>query len=94
MQKKEKQAVWLYPETKELMMNHLQAADARSQSEFIEKAIRFYSGYMIYITEILHRVSIALRANRNMRNTVLNCSRCVILWRKGYRSMTKKCSTK
>lgn len=46
MQKKEKQAVWLYPETKELMMNHLQAADARSQSEFIEKAIRFYSGYL------------------------------------------------
>lgn len=46
MQKKEKQAVWLYPETKDLMMDHLQAADARSQSEFIEKSIKFYSGYL------------------------------------------------
>ena len=46
MEKKEKQAVWLYPETKELMISHLKAANARSQSEFIEDAIRFYVGYL------------------------------------------------
>ena len=46
MEKKEKQAVWLYPKTKELMVDHLKAANARSQSEFIEDAIKFYSGYL------------------------------------------------
>ena len=46
MDKKEKQAVWLYPKTKELMVDHLKAANARSQSEFIEDAIKFYSGYL------------------------------------------------
>ncbi|MBR1384320.1 MAG: hypothetical protein IJ555_11020 [Ruminococcus sp.] len=46
MANKEKQAVWLYPETKELMVSHLSAANAKSQSEFIEKAIRFYAGYL------------------------------------------------
>lgn len=46
MQNKEKQAVWLYPETKELMITHMAAANAKSQSDFIEKAIRFYAGYL------------------------------------------------
>lgn len=46
MEKKKKQAVWLYPETKELMISHLKAANARSQSEFIEDAIKFYAGYL------------------------------------------------
>ena len=46
MEKKEKQAVWLYPKTKELMVDHLKEANATSQSDFIEKAIRFYSGYL------------------------------------------------
>lgn len=46
MANKEKQAVWLYPETKELLTTHLTAASAKSQSEFIEKAIRFYAGYL------------------------------------------------
>ena len=46
MEKKEKQAVWLYPRIKELMVDHLKAANAASQSDFIEKAIRFYSGYL------------------------------------------------
>lgn len=45
-QKKEKQAVWLYPEVKELLTTHMAAANAMSQSDFIEKAIRFYAGYL------------------------------------------------
>ena len=43
MEKKEKQAVWLYPRTKELIIKHMDEANARSQSEFIENAIKFYS---------------------------------------------------
>ena len=46
MEKKEKQAVWLYPKTKELIIKHMDEANARSQSEFIEDAIKFYSGYL------------------------------------------------
>ena len=46
MEKKEKQAVWLYPRTKELIIKHMDEANARSQSEFIENAIKFYSGYL------------------------------------------------
>ena len=46
MANKEKQAVWLYPETKELVTTHMAAANARSQSDFIEKAIKFYAGYL------------------------------------------------
>ena len=46
MAKKEKQAVWLYPEVKELLTTHMAAANAKSQSDFIEKAIRFYAGYL------------------------------------------------
>lgn len=46
MEKKEKQAEWLYPSTKELMVDHLKAANATSQSDFIEDAIKFYSGYL------------------------------------------------
>lgn len=46
MAKKEKRAVWLYPEVKELLTTHMAAANAMSQSDFIEKAIRFYAGYL------------------------------------------------
>ncbi len=46
MEKKEKQAIWLYPETRELMTSHMTVANARSQSDFIEKAIKFYAGYL------------------------------------------------
>ena len=46
MSKKEKQAVWLYPETKELMKKHLANAGVSSESQFIEKAIQFYCGYL------------------------------------------------
>ena len=44
--KKEKTAVWLYPETKELIQKHLKDANAKSMSEFIEKAIKFYAGHL------------------------------------------------
>ncbi len=44
--KKEKTAVWLYPQTKELIHKHLEKANSKSMSEYIEQAVQFYSGYL------------------------------------------------
>ena len=41
-----KSAIWLMPETKELIGRMYAADNCRSQSEFIEKAIQFYAGYL------------------------------------------------
>ena len=41
-----KSAIWLMPETKELVGHMYVADNCRSQSEFIEKAIQFYAGYL------------------------------------------------
>ena len=38
--------LWFYPETRELVRNSYQNDGCRSQSEFIEKAIRFYVGHI------------------------------------------------
>lgn len=38
--------LWFYPETRELVRMMYQEDGCRSQSEFIEKAIRFYAGYL------------------------------------------------
>ena len=46
MAKKEKQTVWLYPETKELISRHLDAAAVQNDSQFIEKAVNFYAGHL------------------------------------------------
>ena len=43
---KRKFALWLHPETLELVDDAFQGDDCRSKSEFIEKAIRFYVGYL------------------------------------------------
>ena len=43
---KKKSAIWLMPETKELVGRMYAADNCRSQSEFIEKAIQFYIGYL------------------------------------------------
>ena len=43
---KSKFALWLTPEAKTLVETHYETANCRSQSEFIEKAIRFYTGYL------------------------------------------------
>ncbi len=46
MSKKERQAVWLYPKTRQLIKEHYQNDNCRSESEFIEKAVKFYTGYL------------------------------------------------
>lgn len=43
---KNRTAVWLYPETIVQMDSMLEADNAKSRSEFIEKALQFYMGYL------------------------------------------------
>ena len=46
MSKKERNAVWLYPETKELIEAHMKQDNCKSASEYIENAVKFYTGYL------------------------------------------------
>ena len=43
---KEKLAVWMYPEIKAKVKEMYRQDDCRSMSEFVEKSIRFYVGYL------------------------------------------------
>jgi len=43
---KTKFALWVYPQTLKDVGTHYQHDNCKSQSEFIEKAIRFYIGYL------------------------------------------------
>ena len=43
---KKKYAIWLTYETKELVERMYATDNCKSQSEFIEKAIQFYAGYL------------------------------------------------
>lgn len=43
---KTKFQLWLRPDALELVKNYYRKADCRSQSEYIEKAIRYYSGFV------------------------------------------------
>lgn len=43
---KVKFALWIYPKTLKTVENHYRNDNCRSQSEFIEKAVKFYVGYL------------------------------------------------
>ncbi len=43
---KQKFALWLTPETKQKIEGHYRGDNCKSQSEFIEKAVKFYCGYL------------------------------------------------
>lgn len=43
---KTKFALWVYPQTLKDVENHYRFDNCRSQSEFIERAIKFYIGYL------------------------------------------------
>lgn len=43
---KKKFPLWIYPETLESVENLYREDDCRSKSEFIEKAVQFYCGYL------------------------------------------------
>ncbi len=44
---KNRTAIWLYPETIKKMDAMFETDNAKSRSEFIEKALQFYMGYLI-----------------------------------------------
>jgi hypothetical protein len=56
---KKRTAVWLYPETMDKMDSLLERDNCRSRSEFIDKALDFYMGYLVsgdstgYLSKIL-----------------------------------------
>ncbi|MDD2270589.1 MAG: hypothetical protein PHG60_03360 [Candidatus Dojkabacteria bacterium] len=56
---KKRTAVWLYPETIEKMDSLLERDNCKSRSEFIDKALNFYMGYIVsedttgYLSKIL-----------------------------------------
>lgn len=43
---KKKFPLWMYPETRQLVTDWYKKNNCQSQSEFIEKAIKFYCGYI------------------------------------------------
>ncbi|WP_026889880.1 hypothetical protein [Lacrimispora aerotolerans] len=43
---KKKFPLWMYPKTRQLVADWYQRDNCQSQSEFIEKAIKFYCGYI------------------------------------------------
>ncbi len=46
MKNKKKFPLWIYPETRQLLADWYKKDNCQSQSEFIEKAIKFYCGYI------------------------------------------------
>lgn len=56
---KKRTAVWLYPETIDKMDSLLESDNCKSRSEFIDKALNFYMGYLVsedttgYLSKIL-----------------------------------------
>jgi hypothetical protein len=44
---KKRTAVWIYPETIEEMDSLLEKDNCKSRSEFIDKALNFYMGYLV-----------------------------------------------
>ena len=45
-EKKRKFPLWIYPSTMEIIERYLEKSECRSKSDFIEKAILFYGGYV------------------------------------------------
>lgn len=45
-EKKHKFALWIYPSTVETIEKYLEKSECRSKSDFIEKAILFYAGFL------------------------------------------------
>lgn len=63
---KKKHAFWLTPETKILVEQMYAADNCKSQSEFVEKAIQFYAGYLntknasAFLPEVLSTILIGI----------------------------------
>ena len=63
---KKKHAFWLTPGTKDLVEQVYAADNCKSQSEFVEKAIQFYAGYLntknasAFLPEVLTTILIGI----------------------------------
>ena len=44
--KKQKFALWIYPSTMDTIERYLEKSECRSKSDFVEKAILFYAGFL------------------------------------------------
>lgn len=44
---KKNYALWLYPETVRRMDSSMELANCQGRSEFVEKALHFYMGYLV-----------------------------------------------
>lgn len=75
---KQRSAMWLYPETYQKMDRNIEVADCKNRSDFIEKAIDFYVGYLTsqnsttYLSKILlEAIAGTLKENENRQSANL-----------------------
>lgn len=75
---KKRSAMWLYPETYLKIDRNLELTDCKNRSDFIEKAVEFYIGYLssqsstTYLSKILlESISGTLKETENRQSTNL-----------------------
>lgn len=74
-EKKKKFALWIYPSTMETIERYLEKSECRSKSDFIEKAILFYAGFLAardykdYIPNVVISVMKAMLASYERRTS-------------------------
>lgn len=72
-EKKMRLTVWLYPKDREKMDRWYEEDNCKSESEFVEKALRFYIGYLEsndtsgYLCEVLSALINGILENNNNR---------------------------
>lgn len=75
---KKRSAMWLYPETYQKIDHNLELADCKNRSDFLEKAVDFYIGYLssqnatTYLSKILlEAIAGTLKENENRQSANL-----------------------
>ena len=79
---KEKYAFWLTPEAKKMIEINAPLANCGSQSEFVEKAVRFYDGYL----KVQNAGAFLPHGRQRILSTELSCvisqaSLAILRWR-------------
>ena len=60
---------WLYPETKKLIETMHKSSGCSSQSEYVEKAVQFYSGYLSHEKDMNYLPQILVSTFRGLLDT-------------------------
>ena len=75
---KKRSAMWLYPENYQKIDHNLELADCKNRSDFLEKAVDFYIGYLssqnatTYLSKILlEAIAGTLKENENRQSANL-----------------------